>query len=167
MASRGRCLIFSTCTGKGGCFLSFLTWSGMTWEQKSIRSVYIPYGLRWLVHMTVRMHLRTFYHLGLHLYILVYNSKFLCRIRTRIQPVILKLSVAPPMLIPAPLLFIFYFIFYFFAFLGPHPQHMEVPGVGVESELQLSAHTAARAMRDPCRLCNLQQRSRRCRTLDP
>ena len=28
----------------------------------------------------------------------------------------------------------FYFYFVFF-FLGPHPQHMEVPRLGVESEL--------------------------------
>uniref|UniRef100_A0A8D1F9Y2 small monomeric GTPase n=1 Tax=Sus scrofa TaxID=9823 RepID=A0A8D1F9Y2_PIG len=27
--------------------------------------------------------------------------------------------------------------FFFFFFLGPHPQHMEVPGLGVESELYL------------------------------
>ena len=29
------------------------------------------------------------------------------------------------------------FFFFFFAFLGPHPQHMEVPRLGVKSELQL------------------------------
>ena len=28
-------------------------------------------------------------------------------------------------------------------FLGPHPQHTEVPRLGVESELQLLAYTAA------------------------
>ena len=35
------------------------------------------------------------------------------------------------------------------AFLGPHPWHMEVAGLGVESELQLPAYTTARAMPDP------------------
>ena len=34
---------------------------------------------------------------------------------------------------------------FFFVFLGPHPQHMEVPRVGVEAELQLPAT----AMLDP------------------
>ena len=29
--------------------------------------------------------------------------------------------------------------FFFFSFLGPHPQHMEVPRLGVKSELQLLA----------------------------
>ena len=34
--------------------------------------------------------------------------------------------------------------FYFF-FLGPHLQHMEVPGLGVKLELQLPAYTTATA----------------------
>ena len=29
--------------------------------------------------------------------------------------------------------------FFFFVFLGPHPQHGEVPRLGIESELQLPA----------------------------
>ena len=36
-------------------------------------------------------------------------------------------------------------IFKFFVFLGPHPQHMEVPRLEVESELQLPAYTTANA----------------------
>ena len=28
-----------------------------------------------------------------------------------------------------------FFFFFFLVFLGPHPQHMEVPRLGVESEL--------------------------------
>ena len=39
--------------------------------------------------------------------------------------------------------------FFFFVFLGPHPRHMEVPRLGVESELQLLAYTTATAMPDP------------------
>ena len=35
--------------------------------------------------------------------------------------------------------------FFFFAFLGPYPQHMEVPRLGVESELLLPAYTTATA----------------------
>ena len=35
------------------------------------------------------------------------------------------------------------FLFFFFGFLGPHPQHMEVPRLGVESELQLQTYATA------------------------
>ena len=47
------------------------------------------------------------------------------------------------------LLFIVYFILFFFCFLWPHPQHMEVPRLGVELELQVQAYTTAIAMLDP------------------
>ena len=43
----------------------------------------------------------------------------------------------------------------FFFFLWPHLQHMEVPGPGVESELQLPAYTTAMATPDPNCICNL------------
>ena len=33
--------------------------------------------------------------------------------------------------------------------LGLHPRHMEVPRLGVESELQLPTYTAATVMLDP------------------
>ena len=36
-----------------------------------------------------------------------------------------------------------FFFFFFFCLLGPHPRHMEVPRVGVKSELQLPAYTTA------------------------
>ena len=36
-------------------------------------------------------------------------------------------------------------LFNLFFFLGCHPQHMEVPRLGVESELQLLAYTTATA----------------------
>ena len=36
--------------------------------------------------------------------------------------------------------------FFFFVFLGPHPWHMEVPRLGVESELQLLAYTTCRIL---------------------
>ena len=42
-------------------------------------------------------------------------------------------------------LILFYFIFVFLPFLGPLPWHMEVPRLGVESELQLLAYTRATA----------------------
>ena len=41
------------------------------------------------------------------------------------------------------------FIIITIVFLGPHPQHMEVPRLGVESELQLPAYTTATATPDP------------------
>ena len=43
----------------------------------------------------------------------------------------------------------FILFFLLFSFLGPYLQHMEVPRVGVESELQLSAYTATP---DPSRI---------------
>ena len=45
---------------------------------------------------------------------------------------------------------IFILLFYFFAFfLGPHPQHMEVPRLRFKSELKLPAYTTTTAMPDP------------------
>ena len=40
-------------------------------------------------------------------------------------------------------------LFCFVFFLGPHPQHMEVPRLGVESELWSLAYTTATAVQDP------------------
>ena len=51
----------------------------------------------------------------------------------------------------------------FFDFLGPHLRYMEVPRLGVESELQLPAYTTATATRDPSCICNLYHSSRQCR----
>jgi len=47
------------------------------------------------------------------------------------------------------------FSFSIFAFLGPNLWHMEVPGLGVESELQLPAYTTATATQDLSRVCDL------------
>ena len=47
-----------------------------------------------------------------------------------------------------------------FFFLGPHLRHMEVPRLGIESEVQLPAFTAATAMPDPSRLCQLHHSPR-------
>ena len=60
--------------------------------------------------------------------------------------------------------FLFYFIF---CFLGLYPRHMEVPRLGVESELQLLAYTTAIAMQDPSRICNHHHSSRQRRILNP
>ena len=44
--------------------------------------------------------------------------------------------------------------FFFFYFLGLYQQHMEVPRLGVESELQLPAYTTATATSDLSRVCD-------------
>ena len=47
----------------------------------------------------------------------------------------------------------FFLFFSLFCFLGPHPQHMEVPRLGIQSELQLPAHaTATATTQDPSRI---------------
>ena len=42
----------------------------------------------------------------------------------------------------------------FFVFVGPHPQHIEVPRLGVELGLYLLAYATAIATRDPSHICN-------------
>ena len=44
---------------------------------------------------------------------------------------------------------------------------MEVPRLGVESELQLLAYATATAMPDPSRVCDLHHRSWQCQILIP
>ena len=64
--------------------------------------------------------------------------------------------------------FFFFFLFLlFFCFLGPHPQPMEVPRLGVESELQLLAYTTATAMQDPSYIWDLHHSSRQHWILNP
>ena len=53
----------------------------------------------------------------------------------------------------------FLFVFWFFIFLGPHLQHMEVPRLGVKSELQLLACATATAMPDPTCVWDLHHSS--------
>ena len=53
----------------------------------------------------------------------------------------------------------------FFFFLGLHLLHMEVPRLGVKSELQLPAHTIA--TQDLSYVCNLYHSSRQCQILSP
>ena len=54
--------------------------------------------------------------------------------------------------------FFFPFFFYFY-FLELHLWHMEVPRLGVESELQLLACAKATAMPDPSLICDLHHSS--------
>ena len=52
-------------------------------------------------------------------------------------------------------LFISTIYLFIYLFLGPHLRHIEVPGLGAESELDLLAYTTATAMWDPSRVCKL------------
>ena len=54
-----------------------------------------------------------------------------------------------------------------FFFLGPHLWHMEVPALGVESELQLPDYTTATATWDPSHICDLRHRLQQCQILNP
>ena len=44
---------------------------------------------------------------------------------------------------------------------------MEIPRLGIESELQLLANTRARAAEDPSCICDLYHGSQQCRIPDP
>ena len=56
------------------------------------------------------------------------------------------------------LLVLFVFIFYlFFVFLGLHLKHMEVPRLGIQSELQLPVYATATAMQDPSHVWDTPQ----------
>ena len=54
-----------------------------------------------------------------------------------------------------------------FAFLGLHLQHMEVPRLGVKSELQLLVYATATATWDPSCVCDVHHSSRQCQILNP
>ena len=62
---------------------------------------------------------------------------------------------------PSPTLFFFFFLFRLYL------QHMEVPRLGVESELQLLAYATATAMQDPSRIYKLHHSSQQCQILNP
>ena len=60
-----------------------------------------------------------------------------------------------------------HFFFFSFCFLGPHLQHMEVPRLGVQSELQLLAYTIAAATPDLSHVCNPHHGSRQRQIPNP
>ena len=62
-----------------------------------------------------------------------------------------------------------FLLFIYFVFLGLHLWHMEVPRLGVQSELQLLAFTIAidTATRDPSRVCNLHHSSQQRLIINP
>ena len=55
----------------------------------------------------------------------------------------------------------------FFVFLGLRPCHVEVPRLGVSSELQPPACTTAIAMKDPSHVCDLHHSSGQRWILNP
>ena len=57
-------------------------------------------------------------------------------------------------------MYIIEFVFCFFVFLGPHPQHLEVPRLGIKSKPQLPAYTTATAMLDLSCVYNPHSRQR-------
>ena len=61
---------------------------------------------------------------------------------------------------------VFIFCFFFFLFRA-HLQHMEVPRLGVEWELQLSAYTTATATPDLSLICDLHHSSWQPQILKP
>ena len=62
---------------------------------------------------------------------------------------------------------LFFFSFFLFFFTQPHLWHMEVPGLGVQPELQLPAYTITTAIRDPSCIGNLHHSSWQPRILNP
>ena len=66
----------------------------------------------------------------------------------------------------SPCSLILFFFFWSFVFLGLHPRHMEVPRLGVESELLPPAYTTATATLDPKRVCDLHHSPWQCWILD-
>ena len=60
-----------------------------------------------------------------------------------------------------------YLLIYLFFFQWPHVQHMEIPGLGVESELQLLAYAIPTAMPDLSRICDLCHSLQQYQILNP
>ena len=64
----------------------------------------------------------------------------------------------------SPLNTLFLFFVFVFVFLGLHPQYMEVPRLGVQSEQQLLAYTTATATSDLSGVCTTAQGNTRSLT---
>ena len=57
--------------------------------------------------------------------------------------------------------------FFFLCLFRAHLWHMEVPRLGVQSELQLLAYTIATATQDQSCICDLHHSSQQCQILNP
>ena len=57
--------------------------------------------------------------------------------------------------------------FFFFLFLGPHLWHLEVPSLGVDTELQLPLYPTATATPDPSHVHDLRCSLWQCQILKP
>ena len=64
----------------------------------------------------------------------------------------------------AKMTILFYFIYFWF--LGLHPRHMEVPRLGVPSELQLPDYTTATATWDLSLVCDVHHSSQQRQILN-
>ena len=64
-------------------------------------------------------------------------------------------------------IFILFIYLFLLLFLGPLLQHVKVPRLGVELELQLPAYTTATAMQDLSLVCDLHHSSPQHRILNP
>ena len=62
--------------------------------------------------------------------------------------------------------FIWFCLFVCFCLLGPHLRHVEVPRLGVQSELRPLANATATARQDPSHLCDLHHSSWQSRILN-
>ena len=60
-----------------------------------------------------------------------------------------------------------YYLFIYLLFrAASNPQHMKLPRLGVELELQLPAYTTGTAASDPSYACDLRHSSRQCQILN-
>ena len=64
-------------------------------------------------------------------------------------------------------LYLFMYLFSFLGRGGPHPHHMEVPRLEIESELQPPAYAIATAVWDPSHTFDLHHSSQQCQIFNP
>ena len=82
---------------------------------------------------------------------------------------LIKATLTTPNTCPTQMISFILPLFLFFCFLGPHSQHLEVPRLGSELDLQLPAYNTATATAtpDPSPVCDLHHSSQQCRILNP
>ena len=84
-----------------------------------------------------------------------------------IQPIMKGASLYFSFAIILCCILLYYFIILFFVFLGLHVQHMEVPRLGAESELQRPTYATVTAMQDLSCICELHHSSWQCQIFNP